>query len=259
MKLISLNLWGGMVNGPLVEFLKLQGQTADIFCFQEVFSALPGAPEESSGARMFLFNELENLLPEFAGFFDGRSLGYNFKATVSFPVSHGLAVFVRKNLPVISYRSEILEQTQSITDPLEGWTKCQVLTVAAQNGDFSVINFHGVGRPGNKLDTPQRLEHMQRLALIWESLGDYPKILCGDFNLYPETQSIKIIEGLGENLIRKYNIKNTRNEISWKKYPNEPQHFADYAFVSAEVNVKNFQVPYNEVSDHLPIILEFEI
>ena len=259
MRLLSLNLWGGMVHEPLLEFLKQQQQSIDIFCFQEVFSALPGAPKESAGARMFLFNELESLLTDFMGFFDSRSTGRDFKGDVNFPVSHGLAVFVRKNLGAIGYRGEILEESKSSRDPVEGWTKAQVLTLTTDDKEFSLINFHGVGQPGNKLDTPQRLGHMQKLALIWESLKGRPRILCGDFNLYPQTESIKIMESLGENLIKKYNIQNTRNEMSWKKYADSPQHFADYTFVSSSIQVKNFEVPYNEVSDHLPMIVDFSL
>ena len=84
------------------------------------------------------------------------------------------------------------------------------------------------------------------------------KILCGDFNLMPETESIKMLGEAMRDLIKDYKITNTRNEISWKTYNNK-QYFADFTFVSKDINVLNFEVPYNEVSDHLPMILEFEL
>ena len=62
------------------------------------------------------------------------------------------------------------------------------------------------------------------------------------------------------NLITEFNIKNTRNEISWAKYPGLPkQYFADFIFASQNVRVKKFTVPYNEISDHLPMILEIDV
>jgi exonuclease III len=259
MKLVSFNIWGGTIYGPLTDYLGKLSADTDIFCFQEVFSGLPGAPEESAGGRMFLFQELGVLLKEFTGFFEPRSTGFDFSnEDEGLPVSHGLAIFVRKNLSVVNYRSEIVEQTNSAEDPVEGWVKVQTLTLENQGKRLSIINFHGVGQPGNKLDTPQRAGHAKKLQLIWDSLLDSAKILCGDFNLNPDTESIKMLETKGKNLIKEFNIQNTRNEISWKRY-NNIQHFADYTFVSPEVKVKNFEVPYNEVSDHLPMILEFSL
>jgi endonuclease/exonuclease/phosphatase family metal-dependent hydrolase len=146
-----------------------------------------------------------------------------------------------------------------LEDPVEGWTKVQVLTLETNGKKFTVFNFHGVAQPGNKLDTPQRIQNSKRLGLIWDSLLDSEKILCGDFNLYPEIESIKILESRARNLIKEFNIQNTRNQVSWDKYPESHQKFADFTFVSPDLKVKSFEVPYNEVSDHLPMILEFEI
>jgi endonuclease/exonuclease/phosphatase family metal-dependent hydrolase len=142
---------------------------------------------------------------------------------------------------------------------VEGLIKAQVLMLENRGKRLSVINFHGVARPGSKLDTPQRINHAKKLRLIWDSLPNPAKILCGDFNMYPDIESMKMLEGCGKNLIREFNIQNTRNEQSWKKYPGSRQTFADFTFVSPQIKVKTFEVPYNEVSDHLPMILEFGI
>ena len=259
MKLVSFNIWGATIYGPLVEYLGQLSASTDIFCFQEVFSALPGAPKESSGSRMFLFDELKTLLPGFVGFFQPRSTGYDFEQVANPLVSHGIAVFVRKDFKVLNYRAEILEQSENPDYPVEGWTMAQVITLEKGNKNFSVINFHGVALPGNKQDTPQRISQMSKLKLVWQGIPEAAKILCGDFNLYPETQSVKILESVSRNLIKEFNIKNTRNEVSWKKHPDSKQAFADFTFVSEEVKVNSFEVPYNEVSDHLPMILEFNL
>ena len=44
------------------DFIKQQAKDTEIFCFQEIFSSLPPAPEASAGARMYLFSELEKIL-----------------------------------------------------------------------------------------------------------------------------------------------------------------------------------------------------
>ena len=36
MKLITLNLWAGVVYEPLIEFIKKHSEDTDVFCFQEM-------------------------------------------------------------------------------------------------------------------------------------------------------------------------------------------------------------------------------
>ncbi len=55
-----------------------------------------------------------------------------------------------------------------------------------------------------------------------------------------------------KNLITEYNIKSTRSKL-YRKYGE--MNFADYAIISPEIQVQSFEVPYCEVSDHLPLIL----
>ncbi len=255
MRLLSLNVWGGTIYGPLMDFVREQLLVTDIFCFQEVFSSKPGAPEVSSGARMFLFEELSELLNNFDGFFCERSSGCDFERVINAPVSHGLAIFVKKSLKVKSGGCEFIAETQELADH---FIKAQTLNLIVGNKSLSIINFHGVARPGEKLDTPERLDQSRKLADIWKSLGSAPKILCGDFNLMPNTESIQILQECGRNLIADFKIENTRNKISWDRFHNK-QHFADYTFTSPEIQVTSFEVPYNEVSDHLPMILDFTV
>jgi endonuclease/exonuclease/phosphatase family metal-dependent hydrolase len=55
------------------------------------------------------------------------------------------------------------------------------------------------------------------------------------------------------NLIREYKITSTRTSF----YP-KTEKFADYFFVSPEVQVNDFQVLPDEVSDHAPLLLSFK-
>lgn len=122
-----------------------------------------------------------------------------------------------------------------------------------------ILNFHGMSRPVDKLDSETRLEQSQAIIEFFRDIKG-PKIIGGDFNLFPTTKSISMLEEAGYlNLIKKYHITNTRNEVVWKKYPDSKQYYSDYVFVSPDVHVTNFEVPYNEISDHLPLILEVDI
>ena len=82
-------------------------------------------------------------------------------------------------------------------------------------------------------------------------------IICGDFNVLPNTQSIIMFEDSFVNLIKKYDISTTRSKISpWYGTAGEIK-FSDYAFVSPNMEITDFKVPDVEISDHLPLIMEF--
>ena len=58
-----------------------------------------------------------------------------------------------------------------------------------------------------------------------------------------------------ESKVKEYQISTTRSPL----YRNFAEmKFADYTLVSPGIEVKTFLVPQVEVSDHLPMILEFE-
>ena len=87
-----------------------------------------------------------------------------------------------------------------------------------------------------------------------------PRIIGGDLNVLPNTQSVLKFEKAGyRNLIKDFAISTTRNEFSWRKYPNNRLYYSDYVFVSPDVRVKSFSVPDMEISDHLPMILEVDL
>lgn len=259
MKLVCLNTWGATQGKLFFDYIEEQAKTTDIFCFQEIFSSSNKTPEFSSGAIVQLYEKLTVLLSEYNAHFSERSSGYDYSGKVDFPLKHGLAIFVKKNLSVKEVKTfKIQEGLINENDPVEGYLLLQLAKLEYQGNVFSLLNYHGISKPGTKLDTEERIQASKNIKDIWNNLETRANILCGDFNLNPDTESIKILEGISENLISKFQIENTRNEISWKKYNNK-QHFADYVFISQEVQADSLKVPYNLVSDHLPMELEFNI
>ena len=86
--------------------------------------------------------------------------------------------------------------------------------------------------------------------------------MMGDLNLLPQTESVALFERAGyRNLITEYNIKTTRGTLMRKLYPQFEhgpygfQEFADYTFMSSDLEVQSFEVPDVPISDHLPMIL----
>lgn len=259
MKLLCLNLWGGRQNKLLFDYLEEQSKTVDIFCFQEVFDST-SAEKEHHGARLHLFEELGDALPEFIGLSAWGYDGWVDMKKVDFQVSEGQTIFVKKNLELTGHGQTYIhgDAKTIIAEDFKNEPKIlEYCKLSIGKKELMVANAHGMWPPGDKTDTPERLEQSRAIkAVVNKHQG--PKILCGDFNLDLNTQSIAMFEPELRNLIKDYKITNTRNEISWNKYNNK-QCFADFVFTSPDVKVNNFEVPYNLVSDHLPMILDFEL
>jgi hypothetical protein len=257
MKLISLNIWGGKAFAPLMEFIERSADGTDIFCFQEVFHSPSGATE-SHGARMNILDEVSAALPDFACYFSPLQDRFDIEGPVDFDVSLGQATFVRKTMEVESEGSVfVYRERNGGLDITNIPTSVQYLRFIANGKRFTVCNFHGIAFPGDKLDNQDRLEQSRRIKNFVDGERG-AKILCGDFNLLPDNKSIVILEENMVNLIKKYNVRETRGKLLVYYGKPDAQHFADYMFVSPDVRVLNFKVPDAGVSDHLPMILEFE-
>jgi endonuclease/exonuclease/phosphatase family metal-dependent hydrolase len=122
-----------------------------------------------------------------------------------------------------------------------------------------ICNVHGIAKPGNKLDSVGRLRQSKELIDFFNDKKGM-KIIGGDFNLLPDTKSIKTFEENGyRNLVKEFKIDTTRNHYSWDKYPDTKQYYADYVFVPQDTSINTFEVIKNEISDHLPLILELKL
>ncbi len=213
----------------LINFINENKENTDIFCFQEVFS---------NSEKL-----LNELLSEFKKFI-------NYK-WVTAPDYFSQATFISSHCEFLSLK-ELLQDKPNLGSAI--YTK-----IKSKGKELDLINFHGLSRPVDKLDCPERLEQSQYLIDFFKGVGGL-KIIGGDFNLFINTKSVEIFEQTGyKNLIKDFDIKNTRNEVTWKKYPESKQFFSDYVFSSSEIKVPKFKVPYNEISDHLPMILEFDL
>jgi endonuclease/exonuclease/phosphatase family metal-dependent hydrolase len=116
---------------------------------------------------------------------------------------------------------------------------------------YTVANVHGLWNGQGKTDTHDRIAQSKNIKDFLNTC-DGPKILCGDFNLKPDTESVKILEVGMTNLIKTHQVTSTRTS-----FYDKGEKFADYVFVSPEVSINHFEVMKNEVSDHTPLFLDF--
>ncbi|TSC87371.1 MAG: hypothetical protein G01um10147_692 [Microgenomates group bacterium Gr01-1014_7] len=262
MKLISLNTWGGKIYQPLMNFIKQESQDTDIFCFQEVFKTTT-KNQKYKGFRINLYNEISAFLKDFHGYFaptqDNYVFASEFSDLLDFDISWGLALFVKKSFIVKSSGDFFVfgKRNSFVKGNLTTVPRnIQYINLEVDSKKLLVCNVHGIWIKGSKKDSPSRIEQSKRIkAFLTTQEGK--KVICGDFNLDITTESIKILERESKNLIREFNIERTRSRLSPFFRKDDFQKFADYTFVSPDVLVKNFEVPDIQISDHLPMILEF--
>ncbi len=269
MKIISLNTYMGHVFEPLMGFIKKHAQTTDIFCLQEMMSSTDeNLVHEEGKRRLNVLQEISKRLPGFEVVFAPVQDDYEIDSPYPGQSQLGTAIFYRKTLDVIETGSFfIYNEFNSFVPPdWETLGHNMAFIVLKVNGKELVVStLHGNSQPSDKLDSPKRIAQFQK-ALDFLLGRDELKILMGDFNALPETESVKMFEAAGlKNLITEYNITTTRGSHMRALFPEYEtglygfQEFADYTFVSTEIDVKSFEVPDEPISDHLPMIMEIDM
>lgn len=238
MKIISLNTWHGTQARELKEFLERHNDT-DVFLFQEVFER--GWPELGSNLHG----------PGIATILSGHT-GYFYPAQST---GFGVSIFIKKEIEVVGSGSQFMyRHFDSMVD--RDWTTegklVGYVTAQINSTNYNFFTYHGLWRKDKK-DCPERIEQSHNIVNFIKNFSG-KTILGGDFNLRPDTQSVKIIErDLGlENLITKYNITSTRTPL----YTRSDEKYADFMFVSPELLIKDFKVIPDLASDHAALSLE---
>lgn len=253
MKILTLNIWGGRAGKEnLLAFLRTRSKDTDIFCLQEVWSApyehLEGAlvakfPIHHQNIMVYGKQEIAALLPEYEYFFHPNHLD-----------DYGLMILVRKGIEVSGSGDIFVHKYREFVpegDVGHHARNVQYVTLRDRGKATTICNFHGLWNGKGKGDSEDRITQSKNIVTFVNGL-DGEVVLCGDFNLLPDTESIKILENAGFiNLVTEYRITSTRTS-----YYTKPEKFADYIFVNKSVTVKNFKVLPDEVSDHSPLCVE---
>ncbi len=253
MKILVLNTWGGRAGSEkLLEFIEKHKSETDIFCLQEMWSAphddlvgrdAGGAPLDHSNVMTSGVSDMSRILPKHTAYFHPH-----------FGDNYGLLMLVNKNLKVVTSGDVFVYKERGHMPEGDLGTHArniQYVTLSVDNKLVTVINFHGLWNGKGKTDTKDRLAQSKNIVKFTKSLNN-ECVLCGDFNLLPDTESIKIIEDSGfKNLIKKYSITSTRTSF-YKK----PGKFADYVFLANGINEKHFEILPDEVSDHSAMLVE---
>ena len=243
LKIVSLNTWGGQVDSFL-DFFK-SNKDVDVFCLQEVLNfteeeyetlTKEGKAEELDMMNYGLFSDIENILNN-----------YNSYYRPHYRNNFGLAIFVKKELEVEKETEIFVYKQRGFGEDIGNCARnLQSVTLKINDNKINILTVHGLWAGKSKDDNEDRIKQSQNIIDFIKTL-EGETVLCGDFNLNPDTESIKMFENFSlKNLIREKNIASTRTSL----YIKDENPFADYTFVSKDVEVKSFEIMPHEVSDH---------
>ena len=250
MNIVTLNTWGGRAGKEkLLDCLRENRVNVDIFCLQEIWNGRHEVRGTLAGGVV-----LNDIYPELLSEIKEILVDYDCNFQSQFRDYFGLALFVKKDIKTMEYGGQFVHKEEGYENPHDigkHARKIQFVRIGEYATPLTVINFHGLWNGEGKGDSDDRILQSQNiLSFLKEQTGEV--ILCGDFNLTPDTESLRIIGSSGlRNLISEYGITSTRTSLYAK-----PVRHASYVFVSDGIQVADFKVLPEEVSDHAALLLE---
>lgn len=266
MRLICLNGWGGKLHESLLAFLA--EADPDVLCLQEVVHTPVTARswltyrdgETELPQRANFFAEVSCALAGHVATFCPAARGDLWDGEQRYPSFWGLATFVRATIPIIGQRQGFVHGAFSPhgygEHPRSRSAHAVRLYDPETERPVTIAHMHGLRDPAGKHDTPARAAQAARLLELTRSVaedGD-PVIVCGDFNVLPDSATFDVLGGLGlADLVTQRGFTDTRTS----HYTKAGRH-ADYMLVNDAVKVLSFDVSAEpEISDHRPLVLEF--
>ncbi len=243
MKLMSLNVWQGRLERVLLKHL--ENQTFDFVCMQEGV--------DYSGKSLGLVSSYQTI---------GKSLNLDnqfFSKLISTKLGGKDMVFgnvTYSNVPfsqtsTIFTRGEHKEDYDFDNDDYNVRAFQHVL-IELDNKKLNILNHHGHHIDSHKLGDEETRRQVTQIADYIKEL-EGAVILCGDFNLSPESESIRLLDKSLRNLAVENSLSTTRSKLTYKK------EVCDYIFVNEMVKINDFSMDDTIISDHNALIIDFEL
>jgi len=241
MKILQLNIWGGRLGSQIIELINKE--KPDMVCLQEVI--------DIKGEGGFFFTELNKIKLD---------TGFDY---CDFAPSFGFNLMKRKAQFGLATLSTLpFTKTTTVATGLEYEDDFDVLdsdynirtlqhTVVEYSGQLlHLLNHHGHHVPGHKDGDAETMRQCKLIADYVTGL-EGQVVLCGDFNLNADSDSLEQVNIKLTNHVKEKNILTTRTNLTHKT------EACDYIFTNSKIEVKEFKVSDDIVSDHKALIIEF--
>ncbi len=248
LKFLCLNLWqGGNLMKNVIAFIKKENP--DVIALQEVYNGDDFSWEQKFRSMDVLRGALGYPYESFAPAFLER--------TVFGKVEQGNAILSR--FPLIERSTIFYDVPYAEREDKPGYYEhtprnLQHVCLNTTNHELHMFNTQGIwGIDGRDSD--------RRLLMgrsITEQIHSFSHVIvAGDFNVNPDTQSMRCIEKHLSNIF-KNELTSTFN-MSHKTNPGYATAVVDMIFASPSIRIIKKSCPEVDISDHLPLLATFEI
>jgi len=248
-KFVTLNIWkGGMLFDNILSFIKKE--VPDVVVMQEVLNGKDSRLEKQFRTFGVFKEELGYPYSVFSpAFLNTSSIGKIEEGNAifsRFPIIQDKVTFFDKQYG--EFNSENSKHFELIPAIL------QHAIISVTNAKLNVFNIHGIWGLNGK-DNETRLKMSK---IIVDKIRDKQNvILAGDFNVKPNTQTIKNIEKHLKNVF-KDELSTTFN-TKRKGKGGYSGSVVDGIFVGSDIKVLDHYCSRVDVSDHLPLVCRIEI
>lgn len=244
MRLLQLNAWQGRLERVLLK--QLETIDADFSCMQEIVEYDKwsiGIVGPSSSIQKALNCEHSYVSPLITMEFNGAPMKFGNAIYSKFPLEDTSTNFTR---------GQYTENFDRDVTPDYNIRAFQHAVTMIDGKQLHLINHHGHHIDEHKNGDEETQRQVQMIADYVSHL-EGAVIVCGDFNLAPESASIQILDKSLRNLAVEYGLTTTRSKLTPKK------EVCDYIFVNNQVNVENFYMIDEIISDHNGLVLDFSL
>jgi endonuclease/exonuclease/phosphatase family metal-dependent hydrolase len=243
MKLMTLNVWQGRLERVLLKHL--EQQDIDFACMQEAVDyggKTGGIISSYSKIGESLRLNQQFFSPLNSTKFGKNNLSFGNVIYSKLPFEQSENIFTRG-----SYKADFDFDADDYNI-----RALQHVALEVNGKKLHILNHHGHHIDAHKLGDEETIRQTSMIIDYIKQL-EGAVILCGDFNLAPESESIKQFDSVLRNLSVEYSLKTTRSLLTYKN------EVCDYIFVSQNIDVKDFTMDVTIISDHNALILDFEL
>ncbi|MBI5734081.1 MAG: endonuclease/exonuclease/phosphatase family protein [Candidatus Kerfeldbacteria bacterium] len=256
MKIVSFNI-GLKINNSRPVAKLLRQLDADFICLQEAARHFEKTTFPKYRSKADIDKILANRYPY--RFFGPQWISKKILAQGKLHRDYGGLIeqgnYILSKYPIASARIEHYFKHYSLEIDHTNFAKIDhprsvaIAEIKCGQKSFTLVNIHGTYST-NKIDTPRSLKQSQYLVNLKKQIKG-PLMLAGDFNVTPETKSIKMLNQHYRNMTKKFGIITT--------LPGRKIMAIDNFFINHKIKPLALQTYQTTISDHLPLVFEFNL
>lgn len=250
MKLLQLNAWMGKLSWAAERFI--EQQQPDIVCLQEVFRAnkavmIPDRMfqcldllQEASGLEYCYFS------PAIGVSIAGGNADFGNAILSRYPLQTAETVFTHGEYAKNFAPATSEETARTIPRNM------QIVTIATPEGSVTIVNHHGHWE-ATPLGTETSVEKMKLVAdRARQAKGAL--IIAGDLNVTSESEVMRVFDDWLDDIVARSGAQTTLSKVG-----RPLDVVCDHILTNNLVRMNYFAVETAMISDHLPLVMEFEL